>query len=70
MEKFAIPSVVRDVVSDCEHSAQIWESHRERITQLYWEENRSLDEAMTVMQNVYGFKATSVHLQLAPDWVE
>lgn len=70
MEMFAIPSTGRDVVSDRDHSAQTWESHRERIKQLYWDEDKSLDEVIAVMQNTYGFTATYVHLQLAQDWAE
>ena len=70
MEKFVIPSVGQDVVSNREHSAQTWENHRERFTQLYSVENRSLGEVITVMQNEYGFTATYVNLQLAQHWVK
>ncbi|KAE8447259.1 hypothetical protein EG329_010953 [Mollisiaceae sp. DMI_Dod_QoI] len=52
MEESAIPH------SGHEHSAQVWEQHRERITQLYSVEDRSLDEVIALMQNQYGFTAT------------
>jgi hypothetical protein len=65
MENFAIPSIGRDVVPNREHSAQVWETYRERITHLYSEENKSLDEVIIAMQNEYGFIATYVNLQLA-----
>lgn len=66
MDTFAIPST--GVASNREHSAQTWGSLRERITQLYSTEDRSLDEVITVIQSEYGFTATYVHLQHAKDW--
>ena len=70
MEHFAIPSTGQEAVSNREHSAQIWENHRERITQLYSNEDRPLDEVVTVMHSQHGFTATYVHSQLAQDWAQ
>lgn len=64
MEEFAISH------SGHEHSAQVWEQHRERIKQLYSVEDRSLDEVIATMNQEYGFIATYVRLQLVQDWVE
>jgi uncharacterized protein len=40
-----------------QHSAQVWESHKEQIRRLYLDENRPLKEVMTIMRQK-GFRAT------------
>lgn len=39
-------------------SAQEWESHRETITRLFWDENRPLREVVEIMSRDHGFNAT------------
>jgi len=39
-------------------SASEWECHRETISRLYVDENRSLKEVQRLMEDVYRFKAT------------
>ncbi|KAK7973072.1 hypothetical protein PG996_007300 [Apiospora saccharicola] len=39
-------------------SAQEWESHREIITRLFWDENRPLREVVEIMSREHGFNAT------------
>ncbi|KAI1201110.1 hypothetical protein F5X97DRAFT_58939 [Nemania serpens] len=40
-----------------QHTAQVWESHKEEIRKLYLDENRPLKEVMTIMRQ-RGFRAT------------
>ncbi|KAI1635720.1 hypothetical protein F4809DRAFT_428977 [Biscogniauxia mediterranea] len=40
-----------------QHSAQVWETHKEEIRQLYLDENRPLKEVMAIMRQ-RGFRAT------------
>ncbi|KAI0139619.1 hypothetical protein F4776DRAFT_597132 [Hypoxylon sp. NC0597] len=40
-----------------QHSAQVWESHKEEIRRLYLDENRPLKEVMAIMRQK-GFRAT------------
>lgn len=35
-----------------------WQPYRAVITRLYKDEDRTLKEAMTIMETLYGFKAT------------
>jgi hypothetical protein len=44
--------------STCEHSTLEWEKQRERFTQLYNEEDRTLSEVRSMMESLYGFTAT------------
>jgi hypothetical protein len=37
---------------------QDWDTHRVRIRQLYWEEDRNLKEVTAIMERDHGFKAT------------
>jgi hypothetical protein len=45
-----------------DHSAKDWEKQRERFTQLYVTEDKTLRESMEIMERLYGFNATWVHL--------
>ncbi|TGO91199.1 hypothetical protein BPOR_0036g00290 [Botrytis porri] len=42
-----------------EHSAEKWERQRVTFTQLYTTEDKPLKEVMKIMENEYGFRATS-----------
>lgn len=39
-------------------TAEDWNRHRETFTKLYLEENKTLNEVMSIMKEQYGFKAT------------
>lgn len=59
MENFAVPSTGRKPAAKShQHSAQVWESHQERITQLYAIDGKPLNEVMAKMQEEYGFVAS------------
>jgi hypothetical protein len=38
--------------------AEDWEAHKEIISQLYWDQDKTLKEVMEVMRQDHGFNAT------------
>jgi hypothetical protein len=59
MEQFTVPARKGLAPAQTrEHSSTVWENHRDRITQLYSVQNKSLEEVMNVMEIKYGFIAT------------
>lgn len=59
MEHFAVPPLMNAFAPRRgEHSSSDWEGLRDRITQLYSVQNKSLVELMNVMETEHGFLAT------------
>ncbi|KAK8073569.1 hypothetical protein PG994_004468 [Apiospora phragmitis] len=50
-------------------SVQEWESRRETITRLFWDENRPLREVVEIMSRDHGFNATpKMYKARTPEW--
>ncbi|KAH7317559.1 hypothetical protein BKA65DRAFT_514723 [Rhexocercosporidium sp. MPI-PUGE-AT-0058] len=58
MERFAVPPMKVIEPQSREHASSVWQDLRDRITQLYSVQNKSLVEVMGVMATEHGFVAT------------
>jgi hypothetical protein len=67
MDQFTVPSREGSLFPPAqsrEHASFVWESLRDRFTQLYSVENKALAEVMRTLQIEHGFVATYAYFCL------
>jgi hypothetical protein len=64
LEEFAVPPKKGFAPQTREHSSFVWEGLRDRFTQLYSVQNKSLGEVMDLMETEHSFVATYAYLNL------
>jgi hypothetical protein len=64
LEEFAVPPRKGFAPQTREHSSFVWEGLRDRFTQLYSVQNKSLGEVMDLMETEHSFVATYAYLNL------